>query len=154
MGAALMKNPENAENILRALVNNCTIPVTAKIRCFESTEKTVSFAKRLESTGIAALAVHGRLKEERPRQDCRYETIKSVANALSIPVLANGGSNDFSDLEGIRLFQKKTQTNGVLVARAAQWNPSIFNPNSPRPIENVIGLDLSSIIEHLTKSRV
>ena len=134
-----MKNPENAENILRALVNEVEVPVTAKIRCFESINETVKFALRLESTGIAALAVHGRLKEERPRNDCRYETIKAVAAACSIPVLANGGSNYFTDREGIEQFQKETNTNGVLVARAAQWNPSVFNRNGPRPIENVIG---------------
>jgi len=138
MGAALMKNPENAQNILRALVNNLKIPVTAKIRCFESIELTVAFAKKLEATGISALAVHGRLKEERPRSDCRYDTIKAVAKALTIPVLANGGSNDFTCRLGIDQFQIKTETSGVLVARAAQWNPSVFNKKGPRPIENVI----------------
>ena len=142
MGAALMKNPENAQNILRALVNNLKIPVTAKIRCFESIELTVEFAKKLEATGISALAVHGRLKEERPRSDCRYDTIKAVAKALTIPVLANGGSNDFTCRLGIDQFQIKTETAGVLVARAAQWNPSVFNKKGPRPIENVIGTGL------------
>ena len=138
MGAALMKNPENAVAILTALVKACKIPVTAKIRCFETIEKTIEFAKKLEATGIVALAVHGRLKEERPRQDCRYDTIKAVSNALNIPVLSNGGSNDFSNLVEIQEFQKRTETDGVLVARAAMWNPSIFNEKGPRPMEDVI----------------
>ena len=62
MGAALMATPDKAVAILEALVKNLSIPVTAKIRCYPETQKTVDFAKRLEATGISALAIHGRLK--------------------------------------------------------------------------------------------
>merc|ERR1712242_180463 len=138
MGAALMNTPDTAVSILEALVKNLNIPVTAKIRCYPDTDKTVKFAQRLEATGISALAIHGRLKAERPRHPCRYETIKAVSAALKIPVLSNGGSNYFSDLKGIQRFQAETNTSGVLVARAAMWNPSIFNPNGPLEMEDII----------------
>lgn len=62
MGAALMNTPDIAVAILEALVKNLKVPVTAKIRCYEDTQKTVDFAKRLAATGISALAIHGRLK--------------------------------------------------------------------------------------------
>ena len=62
MGAALMSTPDRAVAILTSLVKNLRIPVSAKIRCYSDTQKTVDFAKRLEATGISALAIHGRLK--------------------------------------------------------------------------------------------
>ena len=62
MGAALMSNPDTAVAILEALVKNLSVPVSAKIRCYEDQAKTVDFAKRLANTGISALAIHGRLK--------------------------------------------------------------------------------------------
>ena len=57
---------------------------------------------------------------------------------MKIPVLSNGGSNYFTDLKGIQKFQAETNTSGVLVARAAMWNPSIFNPNGPLEMEDII----------------
>ena len=57
-----MSTPDTAVSILEALVKNLNIPVTAKIRCYPDTDKTVEFAQRLEATGISALAIHGRLK--------------------------------------------------------------------------------------------
>jgi len=138
MGAALMSTPDRAVAILTSLVKNLRIPVSAKIRCYSDTQKTVDFAKRLEATGISALAIHGRLKTERPRHPCRYETIKAVSAALTIPVLSNGGSNYFTDLAGIHKFQAETNTAGVLVARAAMWNPSIFDEKGPLEMETVV----------------
>merc|ERR1712106_669511 len=111
MGASLMSTLDRAVAILTSLVKNLRIPVSAKIRCYSDTQKTVDFAKRLEATGISALA---------------------------IPVLSNGGSNYFTDLAGIHKFQAETNTAGVLVARAAMWNPSIFDEKGPLEMETVV----------------
>ena len=91
-------------------------------------EDTVNFAKRMESTGISALAIHGRFKTDRSRFPVKEEYIQAVAEALSIPVLANGGSNTITDFKTYQEFQERTKTRGVLIARAAMWNPTCFNP--------------------------
>jgi tRNA-dihydrouridine synthase 2 len=70
-----------------------TIFISAKIRCLNTVEETIEFAKRMEKTGISALALHGRKRSERPRENCRDDFIQKVADALTIPVIANGGSN-------------------------------------------------------------
>lgn len=67
MGAALAANMKNAKNILTTLVNSLSIPVTCKIRIRKTTEETIAHVKELESTGIAAIAIHGRTRDERPQ---------------------------------------------------------------------------------------
>lgn len=88
MGAALLKQPERAKAILSTLVQNLKIPVTCKIRVFESIEDTIKLVKDLASTGIAAIAVHGRTRMERPQHLNRNNTIAAIAQALDIPVIA------------------------------------------------------------------
>ena len=61
-----------------------------------------------------------------------------MAKSLSIPVLANGGSGEIKSREDIEKFQEKTETAGVLVARAAMWNPSVFNKAGPRHVFEVV----------------
>ncbi|XP_032364879.1 tRNA-dihydrouridine(20) synthase [NAD(P)+]-like, partial [Etheostoma spectabile] len=94
MGAALLSDPDKIEAILRKLVAGVSIPVTCKIRILPSLEETLSLVRRIERTGVAAVAVHGRLKEERPRHPLHCDYIQAVARAVSIPVIANGGSLD------------------------------------------------------------
>ncbi|XP_076244192.1 dihydrouridine synthase 2 isoform X2 [Calliopsis andreniformis] len=103
MGAALLQNPDTATNILRTLVDNLSIPVTCKIRVLPDTEKTLKLCELLASTGIAAIAVHGRTVSERPQH----------ANQL-------------------------TGCNSVMLARAAEWNCSIFRKEGLLPMEDVI----------------
>lgn len=67
MGVALMANLELAKQILTGLVAAVSIPVTCKIRVLKSTEETIRVVKELESTGISAIAVHGRTRDERPQ---------------------------------------------------------------------------------------
>jgi len=133
-----LNTPDLAESILKALVRELKIPVTCKIRCLKTLEQTVEFAKRMEKTGIAALAIHGRQKTERSRDPCRSPWIAEVAKSLTIPVLANGGSGEIKSRSDIDEFQKKTGTAGVLVARAAMWNPSVFNKAGPRHVFEVV----------------
>lgn len=88
MGAALLTQREKAKVILSTLVRNIKIPITCKIRVFESIEETLNLVKDLESTGIAAIAVHGRTKAERPQHANRNKTIAEIARVLRIPVIA------------------------------------------------------------------
>ncbi|XP_054856830.1 tRNA-dihydrouridine(20) synthase [NAD(P)+]-like isoform X2 [Eublepharis macularius] len=139
MGAALLSDPDKIESILSTLVKGICKPVTCKIRILPSKEETISLAKTIEKTGVAAIAVHGRKKEERPQHPVHCDVIKAISEAVSVPVIANGGSHDFikeySDLEA---FQQATAASSVMVARAAMWNPSIFRKEGPQPLNNVI----------------
>ncbi|XP_071496815.1 tRNA-dihydrouridine(20) synthase [NAD(P)+]-like [Diadema antillarum] len=139
MGAALLTKPDKIREILTTLVKGVKIPVTCKIRILPKLEDTISLAKMIETTGVAALAVHGRLKEERPRHPCHCDVIKAVAESVSIPVIANGGSLDIlKTYEDIERFKELTGASSVMIAREAQWNPSIFRKEGKLPMEAVI----------------
>lgn len=88
MGVALMKQPDKACNILKTLVSNLSIPVSCKIRILNTAEETLELVEKLVSTGIKAIAIHGRTKEERPQHAVHPDIIKYVAERISIPVIA------------------------------------------------------------------
>lgn len=88
MGAALLTEPTKAKAILSTLVQNVKIPITCKIRVFEDIEQTLNLVRTLASTGISALAIHGRTKAERPQHANRCQTIRKIAENLNIPVIA------------------------------------------------------------------
>uniref|UniRef100_A0A672YA48 DRBM domain-containing protein n=1 Tax=Sphaeramia orbicularis TaxID=375764 RepID=A0A672YA48_9TELE len=139
MGAALLSDPDKIEAILKKLVTGVGIPVTCKIRILPSVEDTVSLVRRIEKTGVAAIAVHGRFKEERPRHPVHCDYIQAVSQAVSIPVIANGGSLDLVKKNGdIEEFRKATGASSVMLARAAMWNASVFNSQGPVPVERVM----------------
>ncbi|XP_034391736.1 tRNA-dihydrouridine(20) synthase [NAD(P)+]-like isoform X1 [Cyclopterus lumpus] len=139
MGAALLSDPDKIVAILQKLVSGVSIPVTCKIRILPSLEETVSLVRRIEKTGVAAVAVHGRLKEERPRHPLHLDHIQAAARAVSIPVIANGGSLDLvktnSDIEA---FRRASGASSVMLARAAMWNASVFMEGGPLPLEAVM----------------
>lgn len=126
MGAALLSQPDNVHKILTTLVQGVSMPVTCKIRILPTIEETVGFAKMVEETGIVALAVHGREKHERSRDPVHINVIREVAKAVSIPVIANGVSLLVNTYKDIEKYRQETGCSSVMLARAAQWNPSIF----------------------------
>lgn len=101
MGAALLKEPEIAMNILKTLVDNLSIPVTCKIRVLPDLDKTLELCELLQSTGISAIAVHGRTINERPQHVNRNEVLRKISERLSIPVIANGGSKEIQKYSDI-----------------------------------------------------
>ncbi|XP_052233226.1 tRNA-dihydrouridine(20) synthase [NAD(P)+]-like [Dreissena polymorpha] len=138
MGAALLKKPDTIKEILTTLVQNVAVPVTCKIRLLPEIEDSLRLVKMIEETGVAAIAIHGRLTEERPRHPNRNETIKTLAQHLTIPVIANGGSLEILSYEDIAKFREATGSSSVMVARAAQWNTSIFRPKGILPVKEVV----------------
>ncbi|KAM4734875.1 tRNA-dihydrouridine(20) synthase [NAD(P)+]-like isoform 3-T3 [Anableps anableps] len=139
MGAALLSDPDKIEAILKKLVTGVSVPVTCKIRILPSLEETVSLVQRIEKTGVTAVAVHGRFKDERPRHPVHCDYIQAVAQAVSIPVIANGGSLDLvKNNSDIEKFRKATGASSVMLARAAMWNPSVFCSQGPLPVEKVM----------------
>ncbi|XP_049540110.1 tRNA-dihydrouridine(20) synthase [NAD(P)+]-like [Anopheles darlingi] len=138
MGVALLYDLPRAKSILEALVQTVSIPVTCKIRLMPDVDDTIKLARELQSTGISAIGVHGRTKTERPRDPVNEAAIARVAKSLDIPVIANGGSQSITRRCDILKFARQCGTGSAMVARAAEWNVSVFRPDGPLPLDDVI----------------
>jgi nifR3 family TIM-barrel protein len=124
-GAALMRNPELAARIVREVVSSVNVPVTVKMRkgWDESSVNAVEIALLAESAGAAAVTVHGRLKSQYYTGRSDWEIIKSVKDALTIPVIGNG---DIQTPADARMMLNETGCDAVMIGRAALGNPWIF----------------------------
>ena len=124
-GSALLKEPERAGEILAALVKATKLPVTVKMRIGwdESSINAVEMAKRAEAAGVAAIAVHGRTREQYYKGHADWSMIAAVKRVVKVPVIANGDIRTTADLA--RVF-RETECDGVMIGRAAQGNPWIF----------------------------
>lgn len=124
-GSALMKNPKLAEKIVSAMVKAVKKPVTVKIRKGFSKESVnaVEMAKVLEGAGAAAVAIHGRTREEYYSGKADWEIIRQVKEAVSIPVIGNG---DITSPEAVEEMVKRTGCDAVMIGRGARGNPWIF----------------------------
>ncbi|KAJ3122084.1 tRNA-dihydrouridine(20) synthase [NAD(P)+]-like [Physocladia obscura] len=129
MGAALLSEPDRLCGILTALVENVPLPISAKIRMLETTEKTIELAKRIEKTGVSALGLHCRLRSERPQDPGHWEIFEPVATALKIPLIANGDIFSLDDVEKLKKIAPSVSS--FMMARAPESNFSIFNRNGP-----------------------
>ncbi|KAJ8303269.1 hypothetical protein KUTeg_019665 [Tegillarca granosa] len=148
MGAALLTQPEKVKEILTTLVNGLSIPVTCKIRVLPQLEATLSLVKLIESTGVSALTVHGRTKEERPRHANRNHVIKAVTETVKVPIIANGGSREIKQYSDIETFRQQCGSSSVMLARAAEWNPSVFRKEGKLPLFDVIKEYVKLCIEY------
>lgn len=122
-GSALMKNPELAGKIVRKVSDSVKIPVTVKIRKGWETDTAAEFAKVLEANGAAAITVHGRTSRQLYTGKADRNTIRSVKQAVKIPVIGNG---DIFSGEDARDMFEYTGCDGVMVGRGAEGNPFIF----------------------------
>ncbi|KAH8373168.1 hypothetical protein KR009_000109 [Drosophila setifemur] len=138
MGAALLAEPDKAALILHTLCSNLDIPVTCKIRILPDVDETIRLVQKLASTGIAAIGIHARTRDERPQHRAHPDVLRAVAQAVSIPIIANGGSRDMHQYGDLRKFQEQCGAHSVMVARAAQLNVSIFRPEGLLPMDELI----------------
>ncbi len=124
-GSALLKDEPLVKAIIEAVVNAVNAPVTLKMRTGWSPEQRngVSIARIAEDLGIQSIAVHGRTRACGYRGDAEYETIARIKQAVSIPVLANG---DITTPEKAKEVLDQTAVDGIMIGRAAQGNPWIF----------------------------
>lgn len=124
-GSALLQDEDLVARILDAVVSAVDVPVTLKTRLgfLNGHENILRVAKRAEESGIAALALHGRTREDMYLNTARYELIKQVKELIDIPLIANG---DIDSPEKAKYVLDYTGADAIMIGRAAQGRPWIF----------------------------
>ena len=125
-GSALMKDPKLVYELVHGVVRAIRKPVTVKIRkgFDEEHVNAVEIARIAEEAGAAAIAVHGRTREQYYSGRADWEIIRQVKEAVQIPVIGNG---DVTSGERAAALREQTGCDGVMIARGAQGNPWIFS---------------------------
>jgi tRNA-dihydrouridine synthase B len=156
-GSALLKDEALVKKILDAVVKAVDIPVTLKMRTGWdiNSRNAVAIARIAENSGIAALSVHGRTRACKFDGSAEYETIKEVKQSVRIPVIANG---DIDSAEKAKYVLDTTNADGIMIGRAAQGNPWLFEQishflktgkNLEKPTNSAIHSTLQNHLEQL-----
>ncbi len=124
-GASLMKDPQLAGRIVRAVRDAVDIPVTVKIRkgWDDSCVNAVELAKILEANGADAIAIHGRTRQQMYSGTVDLDIIRAVKKAVRIPVIGNG---DITDIVSATNMLEYTGCDAVMIGRGAFGNPWLF----------------------------
>ena len=124
-GSALMKTPELFGELVKAAASSTQIPVTVKIRAGwdASSKNAVELARIAEANGAAAVAVHGRTKEQLYSGKADWDIIKAVKRAVSIPVIGNG---DVQNIEDCVKMYEYTSCDLVMIGRGSYGRPWLF----------------------------
>lgn len=125
-GSALLSDTDLVREILDATVQAVNVPVTLKIRTGidRDSNNALLVAQHAQDSGIQSLAVHGRSRACAYKGEVEYDTVKQIKSLISIPVIANG---DIQTPEQAKRVLKYTGADGIMIGRAAQGRPWIFN---------------------------
>ena len=124
-GASLMKNPETAQEIVKAVSSATDLPVTVKMRSGWDSDSinALDMAVRAENAGAKAVTVHGRTRQQMYAPPVNVDIIREVKERLSIPVIGNG---DITDGQSAALMFENTNCDFLLVGRGALGRPWVF----------------------------
>ena len=124
-GSKLLLDLNKAEKIIKAVVENSSVPVTLKFRKGWNEENIVAceLAKIAEKAGISAIIIHGRTRDQYYSGKVDLEIIKQVKKSVSIPVIGNG---DIIDEESAKQMLEYTGVDGIMIGRGSMGNPWIF----------------------------
>ena len=124
-GSSLLKDTSLVSAILKAVVKSVSVPVTLKIRTGWSRDNrnALEVAKIAEDSGIQALTIHGRTREDKFYGEAEYESIRQVKQAVRIPIIANG---DIDSEEKAKMVMDFTATDAIMIGRVAQHRPWVF----------------------------
>lgn len=148
-GAFLLRNPPLIKKCLTALVQSLDVPVTAKVRRLAGDDETIALCQMIESCGVQMLTIHGRRVEENKlfTGAADWDIIKKVADALTIPVVANGGIETHTD--ALRCLAE-TGAAGVMSSEALLENPRLFTPDGELMFrEDYVRTQLATAEEYL-----
>ena len=153
-GSALMKNPQLAYEVLAAMVAAVKIPVTVKFRAGwdDKHRNAVEIALAAERAGVAAVAVHGRTRQQFYEGKADWSIIREVKQAVKVPVFGNG--DIFTVADGLRMLAE-TGVDGLMIGRGADGNPWLFQQlkaalaGEPVPEAPTLDARLDLAAEHL-----
>lgn len=147
-GSALLEQPELACSIVRAMVKATDVPITVKMRIGWNRENIVAvkLARELEEAGAAALAVHGRTRDQYYAGKADWEVIKDVKKSLAIPVIGNG--DIWTPQDAVKMLET-TGCDAIMLGRGVLGNPWLISntcnylngkePVYPDPREKIAG---------------
>jgi len=152
-GSALMREPETAAQIVRAVSRAVSIPVTVKIRAGWDRESVCApeFAKRMEDAGASLICVHARTREQLYAPGIDLSIIENTKRSVSVPVIGNG---DVFTVEDALRMREQTGCDGVMVARGALGNPWLFAQirqamDGETPMEVAARMRIEMALRHL-----
>ncbi len=152
-GSALLKDFDKAARVVEKIKAAVKIPVTVKVRKGWESNDVIPLLKRFEEMGVAAIAIHGRTRNEAYTGASDWNYIAEVKRELNIPVWGNGDVKTAAD--AIRMFET-TAVDGVMIGRAALHNPFIFRDihayvNGEPLMENEIDRRIDAMQRYLSK---
>ncbi|MEA3249785.1 MAG: tRNA dihydrouridine synthase DusB [Patescibacteria group bacterium] len=150
-GASLMREPDRATSIIRAMKTTTTKPVSAKTRLgWSRPDEILDFVKILENAGAELISIHGRTKSQRYSGEADWNMIGRAKSLVSVPVFANG---DIFSAEAAVEAIRVTDCDGMLIARGALGNPWLFRQiedtfagHEPEPVTDE--MRVSTVLEH------
>jgi tRNA-dihydrouridine synthase B len=152
-GSGMLKDFDKAARVVEKIRRRVKIPVTVKVRKGWETDNVLPLLKRFEEIGVAAIAIHGRTRNEAYTGASDWDYIAQVKSELRIPVFGNGDVKTAAD--AIRMFET-TGVDGVMIGRAALHNPFIFRDihaysRGEAVAENEIGRRVEAMQRYLSK---
>ena len=155
-GVALMRSPDRAEALLKAVRKAITVPLTIKIRSGwdASGHQALEIAQMAEACGIDAITIHPRSASQGFRGQSDWTLIAAIKKVLGIPVIGNG---DIASPEDALRMISRTGCDGIMVGRAAIGNPSIFSAilaclKGQQPVEPTLNRHFSIMKRYLRDS--